>query len=166
MTFSYKLARRLALDGLAFGAVLVAVACGRDLPSDPRSTEEPSNNLSANTPLGSRVITTDEATILSTPSSSGIVLGTQPKAARGTLVGGPVTDTGGENQIRWQVDFDSGVDGWVEENRLSYTSLPAAPAPVAKVAVTPSTASLDVGGTAQTRSGTETAASAGPSARP
>ena len=56
MTFSYKLARRLALDGLAFGAVLVAVACGRDLPSDPRSTEEPSNNLSANTPLGAERI--------------------------------------------------------------------------------------------------------------
>ncbi|PYP39707.1 MAG: hypothetical protein DMD43_10270, partial [Gemmatimonadetes bacterium] len=79
----------------------------------------------------------------------GTVLGIQPKGAPGTLVAGPVTDVGGDNHVRWQVDFDSGVDGWVEKGRLTYTTGPAPAGTVASVTVTPSTASLTTGGTVQ-----------------
>jgi hypothetical protein len=151
MTYSFKLARRLALNGIALAAGLGAIACSNDLPSDPGSADDPSLSIAASTPLGTRVKTTGNTNILDTPSGSGTVIGTQPKAAVGTLIGGPVKDSLGDNHVRWQVDFDSGVDGWLDKGRLTYSSTPA-PNPtgtVASVSVTPSTYTVASHGTVQ-----------------
>jgi hypothetical protein len=99
--------------------------------------------------LGTRVQTTGNTNILGTPSKLGTVLGIQLKGALGTLVGGPVKDTGGDNHVRWQVDFDSGVDGWVDRGRLTYSSVPAPSGAVASVAVTPASATIASQGTVQ-----------------
>ncbi len=65
--------------------------------------------------INDRVRTTAKVTIRSTPSPSGASLGNQRAGARGTVVGGPV-DAGGYRW--WQVNFDSGPDGWVKEGSL------------------------------------------------
>ena len=62
-----------------------------------------------------------------------------------------VKDSLGDNHIRWQVDFDSGVDGWLDKGRLTYGSTPA-PLPagtVATVEVTPTTYTVASRGTVQ-----------------
>src|SRR5437016_394024 len=110
MNFTFKLSRRLTrLRGTAASLLVLAmgaVACNTEVTSRPESVEAPSASIASNTPIGSRVRTTGKTNILDTPSSSGTILGTQPKGALGTLVAGPVTDIGGDNHVRWQVDFD------------------------------------------------------------
>ena len=65
--------------------------------------------------LGNRVRVTWKTTIYSTPSTSGTVLGTQLRGALGTVIGGP---SYANYRWWWQVDFDSGSDGWVDQGRL------------------------------------------------
>jgi chitodextrinase len=65
--------------------------------------------------MGDRVQTTWKVTIRSTPSNSGTASGTQLKGATGRVVGGPVYSN---LQWWWQIDFDSGVDGWVAQGKL------------------------------------------------
>jgi hypothetical protein len=65
--------------------------------------------------IGDRVRTTGTAEIRATPSASGILSGTQPKGVLGTVVGGPWYADG---SWWWQVNFDSGVDGWTKQGRL------------------------------------------------
>ena len=153
MNFTFKLSRRLTrLRGTAASLLVFAmgaVACNTEVTSRPESGEAPSASIASNTPIGTRVKTTGNANVLSAPAKSGTVLGIQPKGAPGTLVAGPVTDVGGDNHVRWQVDFDSGVDGWVEKGRLTYTTGPAPAGTVASVTVTPSTATVTTGGTVQ-----------------
>ena len=153
MTFTFKLSRRLVRLRSAAASLIVlamgAVACSNDLPPETESAQDPSVSIAANTPLGTRVKTTGNANVLAAPAKSGAILGTQPKGANGTLVGGPVKDTLGDNHIRWQVDFDSGVDGWLDKGRLTYSSVPAPSGTVASVTVTPATASVVAGSTVQ-----------------
>jgi uncharacterized protein YjdB len=96
--------------------------------------------------LGDRVKTPDNASIRSGPSSSAMVIGTQPADAVGTIVGGPVLSSG---ILRWQVDFDQGVDGWVTEyadlTKISTSTTPT----VASVDVTPDSAMVVTGSTVQ-----------------
>ena len=67
--------------------------------------------------IGDRVrVTTALLNIHSTPSLSGAVLGMQSLDAQGTVIGGPATADG---YTWWQVDFDTGVDGWAAENWLA-----------------------------------------------
>jgi uncharacterized protein YjdB len=76
------------------------------------------------------------------------VIGTQPAGARGVVDSGPVLNTtpGGDGSIRYHVLFASAPSGWVVQDYLAKI-VPTVP--VASVAVTPATASLVVGGTAQ-----------------
>jgi chitodextrinase len=65
--------------------------------------------------MGDRVQTTWKVTVRSTPSNSGTASGTQLKGAIGRVAGGPVYSN---LQWWWQIDFDSGVDGWVPQGKL------------------------------------------------
>jgi chitodextrinase len=65
--------------------------------------------------IGDRVQTTWKVTVRSTPSNSGTASGTQLKGAIGRVAGGPVYSN---LQWWWQIDFDSGVDGWVPQGKL------------------------------------------------
>jgi uncharacterized protein YgiM (DUF1202 family) len=61
--------------------------------------------------IGSRVQTTTSLNVRSTPS--GAYLGQQPKGALGTVKAGPqVANFGGKPVTWWQINFDTGVDGW------------------------------------------------------
>jgi hypothetical protein len=63
--------------------------------------------------IGDRVRGTRKGTIFSTPSPSGTVLGTQLRGALGTVIGGPWYVN---RRWWWQVDFDTGSDGWLGQN--------------------------------------------------
>lgn len=68
--------------------------------------------------LGDRVEVSPAAnpTVNVRDAANGNVLGTQTPGTQGAIVGGPVW---GGGYWWWQVDFDSGVDGWVAEAYLS-----------------------------------------------
>ena len=57
---------------------------------------------------GQKVLT--NATVNVRATANGTILGTQPSGRQGTVTGGPTT-TGGYTW--WNVNFDSGLDGWV-----------------------------------------------------
>jgi len=59
--------------------------------------------------IGDRVQTTWKVTVRSTPSNSGTV------SAMGRVAGGPCYSN---LQWWWQIDFDSGADGWVAQGKL------------------------------------------------
>src|SRR3989344_5880506 len=59
--------------------------------------------------------------VRSTPSTSGTILGTQVTGQLGTVIGGP-TNSGGFNW--WNINYDSGADGWSAENYLTKVASP------------------------------------------
>jgi hypothetical protein len=65
--------------------------------------------------VGDRVWIRSKSNVLSIASNSGALLGTQPKGALGVVTGGPWRANG---TWWWQVNFDSGVDGWVTQGKL------------------------------------------------
>ena len=65
--------------------------------------------------IGDRVVLRSNSIIRLIPSNSGVLSGTQLKGAPGTVTGGPWRANG---TWWWQVDFDSGVDGWVTQGKL------------------------------------------------
>ncbi|MFA6339186.1 MAG: hypothetical protein WCW87_03990, partial [Candidatus Paceibacterota bacterium] len=65
---------------------------------------------------GDRVQTTTSVTVRKSASSSSTRLGTQKSGAKGYIKGGPSTGSGYK---WWNVNFDSGADGWVVENYLA-----------------------------------------------
>ena len=69
--------------------------------------------------IGERVRTRSKSNVLSIASNAGTLLGTQAKGASGTVIGGPWR---GNGSWWWQVDFDSGVDGWVTQGKLRNVS--------------------------------------------
>jgi len=150
MTFKHKLSKRLAIEG----CLLLALGAGAACNADPTGLLTPSlPNLSAATfAPGDRVKTSGTANIRSGPSASAALLGTQPAGALGTLLAGPVIDSAGDKLLRWQVNFDAGVDGWAAEPYVGLTLVaPASMAPVASVVLTPAAASLTIGRTVQMR---------------
>jgi len=85
------------------------------------------------TPLGSRVSTIRETLVWDRAggaSVKGILLGTQPAGVFGTLIGGPGKIDGDR---WWDVDFDTGVDGWVAESDLALETTLATIARVLRV---------------------------------
>ena len=69
--------------------------------------------------IGERVWSRSKSNVRSIASNAGTLLGTQAKGAPGTVIGGPWRANG---SWWWQVDFDSGVDGWVTQGKLRNVS--------------------------------------------
>ena len=98
----------------------------------------------ASTFPGDRVRANYAANIRTGPAFSTTQVGVQPLGAAGTIVSGPVTDVAGDRLTRWQIDFDTGADGWAADPYLEMIS--ADPA-VASVSVAPATLSAAIGDT-------------------
>jgi Uncharacterized protein contain chitin-binding domain type 3 len=90
-----------------------ATGNGSTISSDVLVTTQPLP--STKFAIGNRVRVTKKANVYSTPSTFGTVVGTQPKASLGTVIGGPWY---ANNRWWWQVNFDKGSDGWVVQGRL------------------------------------------------
>jgi hypothetical protein len=66
--------------------------------------------------VNDRVYTTSSnINVRSCASTSCAILGTKSLNAQGTIIGGPVTADG---FVWWNINYDSGVDGWSVENYL------------------------------------------------
>jgi hypothetical protein len=92
--------------------------------------------------IGDRVQPTTDVTVHSSPAYiSTNVVGTQPQGSQGTVVAGPTLGT--DNVWWWQVDYDTGADGWNGEVILTKSSTPTptpSSSPTACSQYTPSTA--------------------------
>ncbi|HEV8304671.1 MAG TPA: Ig-like domain-containing protein [Gemmatimonadales bacterium] len=151
MTFKPKLSKRLAIGRCFLLLALGAGAACNDDPTGTITSSLPTMSVTSFAP-GDRVKTSGTANIRSGPSVSATLLGTQPPGALGTILAGPVIDSAGDKLLRWDIDFDSGVDGWAAEPYVGLILVaPANPAPVASVVLTPAAASLTIGGTVQLR---------------
>jgi chitodextrinase len=69
--------------------------------------------------LGARIQTTARINVRSSASTTGKVLGTQPRGGTGTIISGPVVANG---YIWWNINYDNGVDGWSAQSYLSLVS--------------------------------------------
>jgi hypothetical protein len=85
-----------------------------------RSQLEPVAAVSSRFALGQRVQAAPEgANIRGGASLASALLGSQPSGAMGTVTGGAALDAAGDGLIRWEIDFDSGADGWAAEDYLT-----------------------------------------------
>jgi hypothetical protein len=75
--------------------------------------------------VGDKVFVThiDKVAVRTQAALSAPMIGTQPYGRTGMVVGGPVTDTAGDNKIRWQIDFAVGVDGWAVQDYLEKSAI-------------------------------------------
>src|SRR6266478_6506611 len=116
MTFKYKLSARLSRMRRAGAIVAIGFLSCTDNPLSSPEIQLPTISALTTTILsGSRVKTTGTANVRSGPSGSATQVGTQPIGALGTVVGGPIVDSTGDKLTRYNVDFDTGVDGWVAQ---------------------------------------------------
>lgn len=76
--------------------------------------------------IGDRVQTTDRLNVRIGPSLTDTILGTQSLGSLGTVVNGPVSADG---YIWWQVNYDTGADGWSVEDYLQKITTTAIPLP-------------------------------------
>jgi uncharacterized protein YraI len=65
------------------------------------------------------VQTTAKVTVRTSPSTSASKAGIQQKGNTGTVIGGPTTANG---YTWWNINFDKGADGWVQEQYLVKTA--------------------------------------------
>ena len=67
--------------------------------------------------IGARIQNPAQLNVRSTPA--GTIVGAAPAGSQGTIIGGPVDAVlNGVNETWWQVDFDSGVDGFVVQSLI------------------------------------------------
>lgn len=87
-----------------------------DLPGDSSATSTPPPPASTKFSIGDRVqVSSEPLSVRSTSSTSGTLLGTQATGELGTVVAG-ATAADGFNW--WQINYDTGVDGWSAEDFL------------------------------------------------
>ena len=78
---------------------------------------EPHRSLSTVFLIGQQVATLNPANVRQT--AAGAILGSQPAGAVATVVGGPISGTlGGTTYVWWNLNFTSGVNGWVASDNL------------------------------------------------
>ncbi len=82
--------------------------------------------------IGNRVQTTANLNVRQTPSTSGLLLGTQATGQLGTVTGGP---TAADGYNWWQIDYDNNPDGWSVEDFLVLATPP--PLPVVSLSASP-----------------------------
>jgi hypothetical protein len=97
---------------------------------DIEVTSAPSNTFAINDRVQVAAGAGASLNVRSTPNGS--VVGQQPDSSLGTIIGGPVFADG---FWWWQVDFDTGVDGWVVQDFLGVPPLPPMPLAYAQFAV-------------------------------
>jgi len=92
------------------------------------TTQAPSPNPPPSTKfiINDRVQTTATLNVRATPSTAGVLLGTQPMGALGTVVGGP-TNANGFNW--WNINYDNAPDGWSVEDFLNKVMPTPTPSP-------------------------------------
>jgi parallel beta-helix repeat protein len=78
--------------------------------------------------IGDRIQTTSTVNVRSSGSLSSSMNGTQSDGTLGTVIGGPIRADG---ISWWSVDFDSGVDGWTEEDGIEKAVINIAPSGIA-----------------------------------
>src|SRR6266536_990276 len=156
MTFTHKLSKRLAIGHWFLLVALGAGACHDD-PTGTITSSLPTMSVTSFA-SGDRVKTSGTANIRSGSSASATLLGTQPPGALGTILAGPVIDSAGDKLLRWDIDFDSGVDGLVAEPYVGLILV--APASVTPVASGNATITATSDGKSGTATVTVTAASA------
>lgn len=126
--------RRFAVGGWLAMAVLAPAGC-----ADTRDLREPLGPAhsvrGAAATIGGRVTLRRNAGVRPWPGREVVPLGTQPAGASGTIAAGPAWDTDGRKW--WDVDFDSGVDGWVIDGRLVSALVAAVAASPVNLAVAP-----------------------------
>ena len=131
-------------------ALLCMTALGAGCADSPTSipdaaplratTLDPALALSGGNLIGQRVSTDRYVQVFSLPSRQSAQLGQQRNGIRGTIVNGPSPLTSTNPYPLYQVNFDSGPDGWVLGVYLSLLApLPPTPPPTA-VSVASSTA--------------------------
>ena len=86
--------------------------------------------------INDRVQTTATLNVRFSPSISGIIIGTQPTAALGTVIGGP-TVADGYNW--WQINYDNAPDGWSVGDYLQTYVAPSPTAPTLTLSASPTT---------------------------
>ncbi len=91
--------------------------------------------------IGARVtvINTKKLKVRSAPNSASTV-GTQPGGATGTIVGGTGALVGGFHW--WQINYDTGVDGYSPQEFLQVTSSPPRTVSIDRFTATPTTITL------------------------
>ena len=88
--------------------------------NDDTTTPPPSTSFK----IGDRVQTTTTVNVRGGAGLSQTLLGTQPTGSQGTITGGP-TQADGYNW--WNINYDTGTDGWTGENTLTKATAPASP---------------------------------------
>jgi chitodextrinase len=86
--------------------------------------------------IGQRVQTTALLNVRATPSTTGTLLGTQAIGNLGTIISGP---TNANSFNWWNVNFDTGVDGWSAEDFLVAYTAPATVPVISSFSASPST---------------------------
>jgi hypothetical protein len=73
--------------------------------------------------IGDRIQTTENLNVRATPSLSGHLLCIQPSGTLGTVIAGPRTDSNtlglNDPYTWWQINYDTGCDGWSVQNYLT-----------------------------------------------
>lgn len=81
--------------------------------------------------IGDRVQTTTYLNVRATASLSGHILCTQPSGTLGTVIAGPRTDNNilglNDPYTWWQINYDTGCDGWSVQNYLTEITVKPAP---------------------------------------
>ena len=72
---------------------------------------------------GSKVLTRTTADVRVSPSPNATLVGTQPAGRLGSVTAGPVISG---NDIWWEINYDSGKDGWTVEDALVEAYFPPA----------------------------------------
>jgi len=99
-----------------------------DLLGDSSATSTPPPPASTKFSIGDRVqVSSELLNVRSTPSTSGTLLVTQATGTPGTVVAGP---TAADGLNWWQINYDTGADGWsVEDYLVKVTVTPPSPPP-------------------------------------